>query len=452
MMGWQGLQVEESRKYRPDIDGLRAIAVGLVLTFHAFPAALPGGFVGVDVFFVISGFLITGIIRDQKANGTFRLAHFYERRIRRIFPALVVVLGFSFVAGWLLFLPDEFKQLGTNTVAGAAFFANISLLAQSGYFDIDAAKKPLLHLWSLGIEEQFYIAWPLFLALAARFRNGAVRTILFLGVGSFALNLLLVARHPEATFYLPFTRAWELLLGAFLAYTRFESRKLRDLTALIGMALILEAAINLSTKSEFPGWRAALPVAGTALLIASHGSLINRYVLSNKLLVGVGLISYPLYLWHWPLLVFAPLVVDLNTIGRIAIIAACIALAWGTWRFIEAPIRTGGFGMPKVSLLGAAMASIAALGVWTIQGDGLNFRFPLELRSILQASVQAERWRRHECTMIDGKTDFAETCVDRDRRPLLFLWGDSTAAALVPGLRDLQQRRNFGLVPTFLGT
>ena len=192
-------------KYRADIDGLRAVAVVLVLVFHAFPAVLPGGFIGVDVFFVISGYLITGIIRDEKQRGTFSIGHFYQRRIRRIFPALLLVLAASYAAGWLILLPVDFAQLGTLTFAGAAFFSNIALWLQSGYFDIEAARKPLLHLWSLGIEEQFYIVWPVLLWLAGRFD---IRMILAVGLASFALNLALVGGHPEATFYLPFTRAW----------------------------------------------------------------------------------------------------------------------------------------------------------------------------------------------------------------------------------------------------
>jgi peptidoglycan/LPS O-acetylase OafA/YrhL len=434
-----------SHPYRPDIDGLRAVAVLFVLIFHAFPERLPGGFIGVDIFFVISGFLITGIIRDQRAEGRFSLANFYERRIRRIFPALVLVLASTFVAGWFLFLPTEFAELGTNTIAGAAFFANVALLLQSGYFDIEASKKPLLHLWSLGIEEQFYIAWPLLLMLASRFRNGVVWMIAAVGVASFALNLFLIAHHPEATFYLPFTRAWELLSGAFLAYTRLEWRKLREITALLGLVLISVAAFKLTAKAEFPGWRAALPVAGTALLIASPGSFLNYTFLENSLLVRIGLISYPLYLWHWPLLVFAPKAIyNLNDTKRAIILAACFGLAWATYRFVEKPIRTGRYGSLKAASAGLAMASISAFGVWTVYGAGLTWRFPAEIRSILGMPQQADRWRVHQCMLLTTDTEFSDACNDQ-RRPLVFLWGDSTSGALMPGLLDLQQKRNFGI-------
>jgi len=201
--------------YRPDIDGLRAAAVTLVMVYHGYPSALPGGFVGVDIFFVISGFLITAIIRDAQRQGVFSFASFYARRIRRIFPALIIVLGVVYVWGWYWLLPDEMASLGRNTFGGASFVANFVLLGETGYFDVGAAQKPLLHLWSLGVEEQFYIAWPLICWLA-RDRVHLLRIALALSALSFALNLVMLSGHPVATFYLPFTRIWEILCGAAL--------------------------------------------------------------------------------------------------------------------------------------------------------------------------------------------------------------------------------------------
>src|SRR6202047_1401266 len=215
-MDWPMLSSPSSR-YRPDIDGLRAIAVMLVVFFHAFPEAMPGGFIGVDIFFVISGFLITGIIVRELDQQRFSLLTFYKRRIRRIFPALIVVLGATLVLGWLWMLPVAFAQLSADVFASAAFFSNIALLLQSGYFDIESAGKPLLHLWSLGIEEQFYLFWPLILMLVARMRLGILAVASAIGIASFALNVALIGPDPVATFYLPFTRAWELLVGAALA-------------------------------------------------------------------------------------------------------------------------------------------------------------------------------------------------------------------------------------------
>jgi peptidoglycan/LPS O-acetylase OafA/YrhL len=231
-----------SPKYRPDVDGLRAIAVMLVLNYHAFPDAMPGGFIGVDVFFVISGFLITGIITRELELGRFSLVEFYNRRIRRIFPALIVVLCATLALGWFWMLPQAFAQLGSDSFASAAFLANIALLLQSGYFDVESAKKPLLHLWSLGIEEQFYLFWPLLLMLAARFRMSIIAMAALLGIASFLLNVALIGSNPIAAFYLPFTRAFELLAGAVLAcgwITVNHSRAASNWRAWIGVALIV---------------------------------------------------------------------------------------------------------------------------------------------------------------------------------------------------------------------
>src|SRR5258706_3434444 len=243
-------------KYRPDIDGLRAIAVMLVVFFHAFPEAMPGGFIGVDIFFVISGFLITGIVVRELDQKRFSLLAFYNRRIRRIFPALIVVLCVTMVLGWLWMLPAAYAQLSSDVFASAAFLANIALLLQSGYFDVESAKKPLLHLWSLGIEEQFYLAWPLLLMLAARLRLNLLAAAFVLGIGSFLLNVALIGSDPVATFYLPFTRAFELLTGAVLAcaWSRVnQASGPSNMRAAVGAALIVMAAGALDSHRAFPG-------------------------------------------------------------------------------------------------------------------------------------------------------------------------------------------------------
>src|SRR4029079_5362257 len=257
---------QPSPKYRPDVDGLRAIAVLLVLNFHAFPDATPGGFVGVDVFFVISGFLITGLVARELDVGRFSLVEFYNRRIRRIFPALIVVLSVTLALGWFWMLPSAFAQLGGDSFASAAFLANIALLLQSGYFDVESAKKPLLHLWSLGIEEQFYLFWPLLLMLAARLRRRIMTMGAILASRSFLLNVALIGSNPIATFYLPFTRAFELLAGAVLARGWIHldhSSAASNWRSSIGMALIAVAVVMLDSHRAFPGWWAVLPVAGS---------------------------------------------------------------------------------------------------------------------------------------------------------------------------------------------
>ena len=273
----------------------------LVVNFHAFPEAMPGGFIGVDIFFVISGFLITGIIARELDQYRFNLLTFYVRRIRRIFPALIVVLGATLLLGWLWMLPAAYSQLGADVFASAAFFSNIALLLQSGYFDIESGKKPLLHLWSLGIEEQFYLFWPMILVLAARMRPGILAVVAVIGVASFLLNVALIGSNPVATFYLPFTRAWELLAGAALAcgWSHIsQTGTASNLRASAGLVLIVAAAAVLDTKSAFPGWWAVLPVAGAALLLSSPGAWWCRTLLASRPLVWIGLISYPLYLWH----------------------------------------------------------------------------------------------------------------------------------------------------------
>src|ERR1043165_6396437 len=270
---------EMPASYRPDIDGMRAFAVIFVLVFHAFPERLPGGFVGVDIFFVISGYLITGIILGDIDRGSFSPAMFYARRGRRIFPALIVVLIASLALGYQLMLVPDLTSLCKNAVASALFSANLMLLSETGYFDIDAHLKPLLHLWSLGIEEQFYLVWPWLLLAVAR--PWFIRFFVAVMVSSFALNILLVHDYPSATFYLPVTRAWELMAGALVA--RWQPAGMRPgLTAAAGAIAIGVSLFWFNARTAFPGWAAALPVGGTMLLIWSKESLFNRTVLGNR--------------------------------------------------------------------------------------------------------------------------------------------------------------------------
>jgi peptidoglycan/LPS O-acetylase OafA/YrhL len=440
-----------SDRYRPDIDGLRAVAVLAVVAFHAFPEAVHGGFIGVDIFFVISGFLITGIIARELGEQRFSLATFYARRVRRIFPALIVLLCVVLILGWLWMLPGPYAQLSSDVFASAAFAANIALWLQSGYFDVEAAKKPLLHLWSLGIEEQFYLIWPLVLMLAMRLRRGLIWVAGAITLASFALNVALIGSNPVATFYLPFTRAWELLAGGALAcgWSRIDHGEVAsNLRAGAGAALIAIAIVALDPTRAFPGWWAALPVAGSALLLSAPLAWGCRRLLAIRPMVWVGLISYPLYLWHWPLLVFFAIIkfAPLTLLERALIVLLSVALAWATYRFIEIPFR---FGKPrplKVISLTSAMALVAFAGVVVVRNGGFDVRLPEEIRAMAKVPTQTAQWRVGEC-MIDlgHQTAFADSCVDRNRRPLVMLWGDSTAGALMPGLRMAQETRNFGV-------
>jgi peptidoglycan/LPS O-acetylase OafA/YrhL len=440
-----------SSRYRPDIDGLRAIAVMLVVNFHAFPDAMPGGFIGVDIFFVISGFLITGIVARELEQRRFSLVAFYARRIRRIFPALIVVLGATLVLGWLWMLPAAYAQLSSDVFASAAFFANIALLLQSGYFDVESARKPLLHLWSLGIEEQFYLFWPLLLMLAARLRLSILAVALAIGLASFVLNVALIGSNPVATFYLPFTRAWELLAGAALAcgWSRIsQTESASNLRAAAGLALIAVAAVVLTTRSAFPGWWALLPVAGGTLLLSAPAAWGCRHLLASRPMVWIGLISYPLYLWHWPLLVFFAIIKfePLNLLERESIALLSALLAWLTYWLVESPLRFGRPSALKIAGLCAGMVLIAAAGGVIVEGHGFESRLPAEIRAMADVPEQSSQWRIHECLLdLSHEMTFADSCVDRDRRPLVLVWGDSTAGALMPGLRKAQQVRDFGI-------
>jgi peptidoglycan/LPS O-acetylase OafA/YrhL len=425
--------------------------VTLVVFFHAFPEAVPGGFIGVDVFFVISGFLITGIVVRELGQKRFSLLGFYTRRIRRIFPALILVLLAVLLLGWLWMLPSAYAQLSADVFASAAFFANIALMLQSGYFDIESSKKPLLHLWSLGIEEQFYLFWPLVLLLAARLRLSFLAVAAVIGVASFALNVALIGFDPVATFYLPFTRAWELLAGGALAcaFSRLsQTDAASNWRAAAGFLLIAASAALLDSKSAFPGWRAIFPILGSVLLLSAPTAWGCRHIMSGKALVGIGLISYPLYLWHWPLLVFFGIIkfAPLTLIDRGLVVALSFALAWLTYRAIEIPFRFGRPALPRVVALCSGMAAIAGAGGVIVEGRGFDFRLPAEIREMTDVRTDSSNWRVHECLLdLSHETTFAESCVDKGRRPLVFVWGDSTAGALMPGLRRAQQTNDFGI-------
>ena len=304
--------------FRDDINGLRALAVLGVVVFHADRAWLPGGFVGVDIFFVISGFLISRIILSQCAAGRFSLAMFYARRAKRILPALLLVVSFVWIVGWFMAAPTQFREIGGGLLGNSYFTVNFWLLRLAGvggYFGADATVKPLLHLWSLSIEEQFYLVWSvLLLALFKLERRLVFIVILGLFAASFAFNVSLTPTDPIAAFYLPWTRGWELALGALarlsrglLARSASPIRRGRSRTSALerGIALMVGAFLFLNEAQSFPGWLAAIPTLGSALVIASPGSLPGEVVLGNRVAGFFGAISYPLYLWHWPLFAFA---------------------------------------------------------------------------------------------------------------------------------------------------
>jgi len=454
--------------YRPDIDGLRGVAVIAVVLFHAFPLAVPGGFVGVDVFFVISGFLITQLIVAGLQDETFSFSVFYARRIRRIFPALAVVMVAAFVGGWWLLTADAMQQLGRHIAAGVLFVSNFVLWRESGYFDTAADAKPLLHLWSLGIEEQFYLIWPLLLVAAWRWRVSLAWLTVTLTGASFLLNIYQTRTDLVGPFYSPLTRGWELLIGAFLAlsvddfvfpavavaWQRWSPAWLRstNLWSAAGLALIVLAVFGLDRNSHFPRWLALLPAVGAALVLsAGPGAWLNRQFLSLRPLVAAGLISYPLYLWHWPLLSFARIVTGDTPplVVRASVVAASVLLAWLTFVWLETPIRFGWAKRGAVMGLLSSMAILLIAGMVTVRTGGWPER-PVN-RSSRAAFLQyydrmhhggiAEAYRA-ECDFMDWRTGgtreaIAASCTAPGGDATWLLWGDSHAQALSPGLRAI---------------
>ncbi|MFL6676503.1 MAG: acyltransferase family protein [Massilia sp.] len=434
--------------YRPDIDGLRALAVLAVVLFHVFPALLPGGFIGVDIFFVISGFLISGIVLRELQQDRFSFAGFYARRVKRIFPALVVVMGACLAFGWVALFPDEYRQLGKHVVGGAGFAANLFYWAQVGYFDTAAETKPLLHLWSLGIEEQFYIAWPAILLLAYKRRANLFRLTLWLAALSFLVNIGGIAHHASATFYSPASRAWELLLGASLACLQTGAggpavrlpRLAPGWRAAAGAALLALGLVLINRGRHFPGGLALLPTVGALLVIgAGPQAWLNRVLLSNRLMVWLGLVSYPLYLWHWPLLSFAQIVESKTPAPaiRAAALALALLLAWLTWRLLERPLRARP-GRGKVALLCLLMLAAAGAGAYIYLNQGLPNRKPIEDNKLNQQALDVveDKANAAACKARYGFDSVYDYCllarVDKD--PTVALVGDSHAYHVVAGL------------------
>jgi peptidoglycan/LPS O-acetylase OafA/YrhL len=419
-------------KYRPDIDGLRAVAVLSVVIFHAFPDLVRGGFTGVDVFFVISGFLISTIIFEGLDRETFSFLDFYTRRIRRIFPAVLLVLSASYAFGWFALLPDEYAQLGKHIAAGAGFVSNLVLWGEVGYFDNSAETKPLLHLWSLGVEEQFYIVWPALIWIAWR-RKRVLPFIMLLLLTSFLLSIKGVRQDPLAAFYSPHTRFWELLAGSLLAWFTFKKANshqaatqhpcgqtglvihaisaeksgkwLSGLLSLLGFLLLGYGFFRINKGLDFPGVWAVAPVLGTVLIIAGgQKSWINSRLLANKFAIWFGLVSFPLYLWHWPLLSFLHIIESgtPSVIARITAVFLSVVLAWLTYRFIERPVRRGGQRKEKVATLILLVVVVGVAGYATYSHDGLVFRASIKTLADNRAELVRTPARDADCLRYVG--------------------------------------------------
>jgi peptidoglycan/LPS O-acetylase OafA/YrhL len=459
-------------KYRADIDGLRALAVVPVVLFHAFPSRLTGGFVGVDIFFVISGFLISTIIFRELKLEKFSFSEFYARRVRRIFPALSLVLASTLLFGWFALDADEYKMLGKHVAAGAGFVQNFVLWGEVNYFDISSELKPLLHLWSLAIEEQFYLIFPLVVWLAWRIGLNLFALVLVIAIGSLGVNLYSVGADPVGTFYFPHTRIWELMAGAILAsltlmptaptqqadtgisnhfkqtFGRFGASLAslgksiglnKSALSWLGLGLIIVAIFVFDKNHDYPGWRAIIPVTGAVLIIyAGQHSWINRRLLSNKLVVYIGLISYPLYLWHWPLLSFARIIESepLSASMRIVLVAVSFILATLTYILIEKPIRSGNLQRFWTFALTAIMIFVGALGF---------LAYERELTSKLGVSVKAvKEWEQRHPTFEDNCAELFPEWNDRNDtfkcaflekgKPAITVIGDSHARRIFIGV------------------
>ena len=442
-------------KYRADIDGLRAIAVLSVVGFHAFPHTIVGGFIGVDIFFVISGYLISTILIGNLESGSFSYTDFYRRRIRRIFPALIVVLLSCLVVGWFGLLAGEYSQIGKHTLGGVGFVSNFVLWGESGYFNTSADSKPLLHLWSLAIEEQFYIVWPVILGLVWRRQWKFLVVAAAIGALSFAANVLSFPAHAEAAFYSPVSRFWELMVGGVLAYLVLHKptwiASHRNAQSAIGLLLLGIGLVLITRDRAFPGWWALMPTVGAALLIsAGPQAWGNRIVLCNKLAVWFGKISYPLYLWHWPLLSLALIQNNsdptLPTV-RMAMVVTAIVLAWLTYKLVETPIRGQNKGATRSLVLGFVAAGLFGAAVVALGGLPRRAVNQDETRLFLDRYVKLKQFGVSElfqerCDFYDwptgankGAIDAACTAVSGPR-PVVLLWGDSHMQALSFGFRE----------------
>jgi peptidoglycan/LPS O-acetylase OafA/YrhL len=454
--------------YRPDVDGLRAVAVLLVF-FNHLHTRFTGGYIGVDVFFVISGYLINSVILSDIAAGEFSIGTFYERRIRRIFPALLVMLLGTTLLAYRCFVPSEIEAFARSLLAALFSVSNFLFWHQSGYFDAPSSLKPLLHTWSLAVEEQFYIFFPLFLVVMRRLLPGRLKAATWTATAiTFALACFWVRRNPTAAFFFAPLRAWELLFGAILSQRylpAIDGKVQRELAALAGLLLILVPSLRYTSETPFPGLAALLPCLGTGLLIAAGetgSSLVGR-VLAWRPFVFVGLISYSLYLWHWPILVFQNTSYILiaapsgTKAMKIAVFMASMVVATLSWRYVETPFRKGKLRPGRRMLFavnGVVGVVIASIGWRMVVSHGFSARFPSE-------AIEVDRFTNYDATtafrenvcFIGPKSTYADfnraTCLADDAtRKHYLLIGDSHAAHLYPGLSTVFPELNISQANT----
>lgn len=432
--------------YRADIDGLRTVAVLSVVLFHLDPRWAPGGFVGVDIFFVISGFLITGIVQREIVDGRFSILRFYERRARRIFPALFAMLACTLIAGFFIFMPDELRDLGASIVATTTFSSNILFWLQTDYFSGPVEFKPLLHTWSLAVEEQYYLLVPPLMYVLHRWSPRFVKPA-FAGlfVLSFVASCVWVFIDPSGNYYLPHTRAWELFTGSLIAMNmvpRIRSDTVGNLASVVGLFLLIGPIFWLSADSVFPAWNALAPCIGAAMLIHSGNGrvTIGGRLLGLKPMAAFGLISYSLYLVHWPLISFTryQLLREPSVIEKLTLCAAMIVLATLSWRYVETPFRDRKRVTRRtIFVLGAtatALAAASGAAVFLLKGIPQRFGEMSALAQTNDAQIEESRG----CFLKGGWQDWkGDRCFLTRARggPVTLLWGDSHANQFVPVLR-----------------
>ena len=450
-----------SPKYRADIDGLRGVAVLLVVLYHAWPNEFPGGFVGVDIFFVISGFLISSVVFTSMEAGTFTLKEFWARRIRRLGPALLVVLAASLIAGWFLLLPTELEQLGRHVAAGVLFVSNFLLIFEAGYFDTGSELKPMLHLWSLGVEEQFYLIFPIVALMALRLRRDFLPIMVMLALASFALNLIWMNTHPIGNFYSPLTRFWEILAGVilFLAIRKSgEARKIGEnskawklithpgFRSVVGLVVLTAAVVVVSDAQPYPGIQALLLVLAAVLLIsAGENTFLNRKILSARPLVWLGLISFPLYLWHWPVLSFSRIILgqDPPLWAKVTLIVLAIVLSWATYKWVEKPMRHLRISKRLITFVTSASAIVLTAGLLMSFQQGFPDRSPeTKEAKLASAYFVGPLWEYSSNELCNDRYDFPERGVlpwwfcmtNSNETPDVVILGNSYANQIYPGL------------------
>lgn len=437
----------DARGLRLDIQGLRAIAVLAVVLYHAAPHTLTGGFAGVDIFFVISGYLIAGILLGEMEQGKFSLLGFYERRVRRLFPALFLMLGVVLALGALLLPPVQYEELGRTTASTIFFVSNFDFFSMSDYFDSDAEFRPLLHTWSLAVEEQFYLAFPLLLWLLVSFARRWMRlALLGCAIVSFGLCLWALERNVAAAFFLAPFRGYELLMGAVLAGLPFPARLpqfVRDALSLAGLALMGASLVLINETIPFPGYAALAPCAGAAMVLfaGANGSSLGGRLISGPFFVFFGALSYSLYLWHWPVLVFGKdvLLAEPSVPQTVLLVLIAVAAAWLSWRFVEQPFLK--WRMPRWRLFafgGAAMVATTAIAAFVFFGHGLPARFNAPAHALFaeSESYSPRRWECHN--FLYDLRSYDTNCVlgAPGAEPHYAVWADSHGVALAFALSE----------------